>query len=81
MLWCKENNKRGLAAINSGKFLLIKDLRTMNNTVCVGASMGGAGAGGGWVGGTGEGLGGDEWVTQTSHPARENNDGASRVPI
>ena len=28
--WCHENNKRGWAAINSGKFPLIKDLRTIN---------------------------------------------------
>lgn len=28
--WCQHNNKRGWAAINSGLFPLIKDLRTIN---------------------------------------------------
>ena len=28
--WCRINNKRGWATINSGKFPLIKDLRTIN---------------------------------------------------
>ena len=28
--WCRENNRRGWAAINSGLFPLIKDLRTIN---------------------------------------------------
>ena len=31
--WCQVNNKRGWAAINSGKFSLIKDLQTINNGV------------------------------------------------
>ena len=29
MQWCKENNKQGWAAINSGKFPLTKDLHTI----------------------------------------------------
>lgn len=28
--WCQENNKRGWAAVNSGLFPGIKDLRTIN---------------------------------------------------
>ena len=28
--WCRINNKRGWAAINTGKFPLVKDLRTIN---------------------------------------------------
>ena len=28
--WCQVNEKHGWAAINSGKFPLIKDLRTIN---------------------------------------------------
>ena len=30
VMWCQENNKRGWAAINSGMFPMIKDLRTIN---------------------------------------------------
>ena len=34
--WCRINNKRGWAAINSGRFPLIKDLRTINKRIdCV----------------------------------------------
>ena len=31
--WFRINNKRGWAAINSGKFPLIKDLRTINKRI------------------------------------------------
>ena len=31
--WCRINNKCGWAAINSGKFPLIKDLRTINKRI------------------------------------------------
>ena len=31
--WCRINNKRGWAAINSGKFPLIKDTRTINKRI------------------------------------------------
>ena len=31
--WCRINNKHGWAAINSGKFPLIKDLRTINKQI------------------------------------------------
>ena len=31
--WCRISNKRGWVAINSGKFPLIKDLRTINKRI------------------------------------------------